>query len=183
MLTGRVPTAIPLSAFMEDAMANIAVRPGEVAPILPFTAELEPYRRMVRDFFNWDPFQTMLPIRVEEPIAGFVPNFEVKETKEAYVIKADLPGVKEADLEITLTGNRLGVTGKRETEKEEKSETYYACEREYGGFTRAFTLPEGADAEHARAELKEGVLTIVLPKRPELQPKRITVKTPEKAKA
>ena len=165
-------------------MANIVVRRGEMAPVLPtFAGEFAPMRRMMGDLLGWDPFRTMLPLRLEEPIVGFAPDFEVKETKEAYVIKADVPGVKEADLEITLTGNQLGINGKRESEKEEKTDTYYACEREYGSFARAFTLPEGADADHARAELKDGVLNIVLPKKPGVQPKHIAVKTPEKAKA
>ncbi len=183
LLLLTIPAAIPPPAFMEATMANIVVRAGEVAPILPRFAEFEPLRHVMRDVLSWDPFRTMLPLQMEERVAGFVPDFEVKETKESYVVKADLPGVKEADLEITLTGNRLGIHGKRESEKEEKTETYYACEREYGSFTRAFTLPEGADVEHTRAELKDGVLTVVLPKKPELQPKRIAVKTPEKARA
>jgi HSP20 family protein len=70
----------------------------------------------------------------------FVPDFEVKETKEGFVFKADVPGIKEKDLEITMTGNRLTISGKREAEMEERSDTYYACERSYGSFTRAFTL-------------------------------------------
>ena len=134
---------------------------------------------------HWDPFRQMVPFYPgEEQPVRFTPDFEVKETKEGFVFKADLPGLKEKDLEITMTGNRLTISGKREAEMEEKTDTYYACERSYGSFTRAFTLPEGTDAgNHSRAELKEGVLTLLLPKKPELQPRRIELKVTDKTKS
>jgi HSP20 family protein len=119
----------------------------------------------------------MAPFWSEEQPARFAPDFEVKETKEGFVFKADVPGVREKDLEITMTGNRLTITGKREAEMAERTDTYYACERSYGSFTRAFTLPEGTDAgDRIRAELNQGVLTLLLPKKPELQPRRIELK-------
>jgi HSP20 family protein len=129
-----------------------------------------------------DPFRQMSPFwPAEEQPVRFAPDFEVKETKEGFEFKADLPGVKEKDLEITMTGNRLTISGKREADMEEKADTYYACERSYGSFTRSFTLPEGTDGEnHSRAELKEGVLTLLLPKKLEQQPRRIEVKVTDK---
>ena len=132
-----------------------------------------------RDFLRFDPFREIAPSFNFEPM-GFVPAFEVKETKEAYEFRADVPGVLEKDIEITRTGNRLTVSGKRESEKEEKGETYYACERSYGSFTRAFTLPEGIDGDHIRAELKDGVLAVLVPKKPEAQPQKIALKPVEK---
>jgi HSP20 family protein len=99
----------------------------------------------------------------------------VKETKDAFIFKADLPGVDEKDLEVTLTGDRMVVSGKRESEKREESDRFYAYERSFGSFSRAFTLPEGVDGEHVQAELKNGVLTLTLAKRPEVQPRRIQV--------
>jgi HSP20 family protein len=133
----------------------------------------------------WDPFRALEDwLRGSEMarVMGggeekFYPTFEVKETKGAYLFKADLPGLKEADLDIALTGNRLTVSGKREAEKEEEGERYYAFERSYGSFTRSFTLPEGIDAEHVDADLKDGVLTLTVPKRPEVQAKKISVKS------
>ncbi len=144
---------------------------------------VDPYQ-WARDLLRWDPFREMDGYAgdVERGAASMMAPFEVKETKEAYVFKADVPGIKEQDLDITLTGNRLVVNGKREAEKEESSDTYYARERSFGSFTRSFTLPEGADGEHVRAELKDGVLTLLLPKKPELQPRKISVKA-EKVKA
>jgi HSP20 family protein len=142
--------------------------------------EFEPFRLM-RDLFRWDPFQEMRPAWSFET-AAYAPAFDIKETKEAFVFKADLPGVREQDLEVTSTGNHLTVSGKREVEKEEKEETFYAYERSFGSFTRAFALPDFADAEHVRAELKNGELTIVVPKLAAAVAKRIPVATGETPK-
>ncbi len=163
-------------------MANITVRKDDAGrQTMPATPAWEPIRWM-RDMMRWDPFREMAPMQADE-MGGFFPAFEVKETKDAFVFKADLPGIQEKDLEIQLTGNRLTLTGKREAEKEEKNDTYFIYERSYGSFARAFTLPEGVDAEHIRAELKDGVLNLVLPKKPEMMPKKIDVKVGEKPKS
>ena len=141
--------------------------------------------RVMRDVLRWDPFREL-----EAAAAGdyglFAPSFDVKENKEGYVFRADLPGVREDDLEISLTGNRLTISGKREQEKREQGETYYATERSYGSFSRAFTLPDGTDGDNVKAELKNGVLQVTVPKKPEVQPRKITIAKDEglsKAKA
>ena len=162
-------------------MANIAVRKeNEAHPALApnWEPRWEPFR-MMRDLMNWDPFREITPFFPQGP-TGFAPSFEIKETKDAYLFKADLPGVKESDLEVTATGNRLTVSGKREAEKQEQTDTYYTCERTYGEFTRAFTLPEGVDMNSVQAELNQGVLTVAIRKAPEAQPKKIAVQTPAK---
>lgn len=151
-------------------MANVTV--SKTPSVRSPAFEFDPYR-MMRDMLRWDPFREMAPV-VQEGIPAFAPAFEVKETKEGYIFKADVPGVLEKDLEITIAENRLTVAGKRETEKTTSEETYYCFERSYGTFTRVFTLPEGADVDHIKAELKDGVLTLQLPKRPEAKPKRIS---------
>lgn len=132
---------------------------------------------------HWDPFQRMAPLWPGEQQARFTPEFEVKETKEGFLFKADVPGIKEKDLEITMTGNRLTITGKREEDTEERTDTYYVCERSYGSFTRSFTLPEGTGGDRIQAALNKGVLTLLLPKKPELQPRRIELKGIEKSKS
>jgi HSP20 family protein len=138
------------------------------------TRDWDPFRAM-RELLSWEPFTEMLPHWPAEHGQLDV-HFDVKETKEAFIFKADLPGIKSEDLDVKLTRNRLTVTGKREAEKTEKGETFYMYERSFGSFTRAFTLPEGVDAEHIDADLKDGVLTLTLPKKPEVQPKQINVK-------
>ena len=106
----------------------------------------------------------------------FFPTFDVKETKDSYVFKGDLPGIKEDDIEVALTGSRLTLSGTRVDEKREEGDQYYAHERSYGTFMRTFTLPDDIDADGVKAEFKDGVLKIVVPKKPEAQPKKISLK-------
>jgi len=131
---------------------------------------------MMQDLMRWDPFREMSRRMLGEETAAFVPTFDVKETKDSFVFRADLPGVKDSDVDISLTGNRLTISGRRQEENKEEGEQFYAYERSYGSFSRSFTLPEGIDAEHVQADLKDGVLNVVLPKKPEVQPKRIALK-------
>ncbi len=138
---------------------------------------------------GWDPFEMMQELMGAEPFrdlarnvlgdGNFIPTFEVKETKDSYLFKADLPGVKESDVEISLSGNMLTISGQREEEKRNEDDRFFAYERAYGRFSRSFTLPEGADTDNVRAELKNGVLTIDVPKKPEVQPRRIEVQSTE----
>ena len=161
-------------------MADLPVRRGSGAGVV--RREWDPFQRM-QELMGFDPFETMSQLLSgrEVPSAGFLPAFDVKETKDSFIFKADLPGVEEKDIEITLTGDRLVVSGKRESEKREENERYFAYERNFGSFSRAFTLPEGVDANNISAELKDGVLHLVLPKLPEVQPKRIQVTSGNKA--
>jgi HSP20 family protein len=157
-------------------MADITVKKTNGGQALaPMAREYDPFRAM-RELLRWDPFKEMTPIWTAEP-GEFAPAFEVKENKDSFLFKADVPGVKEGDLDITVTGNRLSISGSRTEEKEEKNETYYSSERKYGTFTRSYTLPEGADLEHIHADLKAGVLTVAVPKLAEIQPKKIAVKS------
>jgi HSP20 family protein len=143
-------------------------------PMPPAPREADPLRWLMR----WDPFREMAPAWIGAPMVetAFAPAFEVKENKDAFVFKADLPGMKEADVEVKLTGDRLTVSGKREAEREDKDDTFYTYERSYGAFLRAFTLPAGIDADHVHAELKDGVLCVVVPKKAIAQGKTITIK-------
>jgi HSP20 family protein len=158
----------------------------QVAPMAAAAAGASPAAwepaRWISRMMGWDPFREITPFFPEMERLTFAPAFEVKETKDAYLFKADVPGIKEADLDVSLTGNRLTITGKREAEKEDKSDTYYTYERTYGSFTRSFTLPEGIDVEKIRADMKDGVLNVTLPKKPEAQPKKIPVATAEQKK-
>ncbi len=142
-------------------------------------AEWNPMR-MMRDLLRWDPFREMAPAFASVPALERMewnPSFDVTETKDSYLFKADVPGVKKEDLEITTTGNRIQISGKRDTSREDKTDTIYTYEREYGSFCRTFTLPDGADVEHAKSELKDGVLTLVIPKLPAAQAKKIPIAT------
>jgi HSP20 family protein len=162
-------------------MADLTVQkktPSE--PPMVARREWDPFRVM-RDMLRWDPFREMAPAIAAET-QMYAPAFEVKETKESFVFKADVPGLNEQDLEVSLTGNRLSITGKRDAEKEDKTDTFYMYERSYGTFSRSFTLPDQADVEHVKAELKSGELTIVIPKAPTAVAKRIPVAGGDKPK-
>jgi HSP20 family protein len=158
-------------------MANIAVRnEKQIAPVLDIPEPVQ----MLRDLLRWNPFREIAPHLMEG--SNFVPAFEVRESKDRFVFMADLPGVKEADLEINLAGARLFIAGSRKPEVVvEEHETYFTSERAYGPFQRSFTLPEGIDPEHIVAELKEGVLTLVVPKTAEMKSRKILLKTGPKS--
>jgi HSP20 family protein len=106
---------------------------------------------------------------------GFNPRFDVKEIETGYVIVADLPGVKEEDLGVSLAGNQLTVSGRREEEQRDEGRGYLAVERAQGSFARTFSLPDNVDAESLTADLDDGVLTVHVPKRPEAQAKKIRI--------
>jgi HSP20 family protein len=156
----------------EKTMTEIAKKNGGALP------EWNPLRAM-REMLRWDPFREMAPMFPMFPSAferlEWNPRFDVTDTKDAYQFKADVPGVKKEDLEITTTGNRIQISGKRASEEEKKTDTVYTYERQYGSFSRVFTLPNGADIEHAKSELKDGVLTLVIPKLVEAQSKKIPI--------
>lgn len=161
-------------------MANLSIRRGEqrqpLASIWDPARMMDPLRmmdpfRMIRDFFGSDPFASMVPAAS----AIFTPDIEIKETKDGYALKIDLPGVREQDLDVSITGNRLTVSGKREEEERREDDRFFAYERSYGAFSRSFVLPEGADLEKTKAELKNGVLDITVPKKAEMQPRRIEI--------
>jgi len=150
-------------------MTILRTREPQVLPAA--AASLEPFRLM-RDFLRWDPLRDY---DLGAPAAAFMPSFDVKESPDAYQLKADLPGILEADLEISLESNRLTVAGKREVETTKDGERWHLAERSNGSFSRTFTLPEDVDSEKVVAELRNGVLTLMVPKRPEVRPKKISV--------
>lgn len=165
-------------------MANLIRRrerePGSLARVWdPFRTE--PFQLM-RDLLNWDPFREMQSMMGWSG-RSFIPDVELKETKDSYVFKMDLPGVEEKDLDISVTGNELQISGKREEEERKEDDRYYAYERSYGSFCRSFTLPEGANADDVTAELKHGVLSVKIAKRPEVHARRITIQSAEKQPA
>jgi HSP20 family protein len=136
-------------------------------------AAWEPFR-MMDALLRWDPFRDNRGW-FTRGAESYLPHFDVKETGDAYLFTADLPGVKESDLDISLAGNMLTVSGKREEEQREEGEQYHATERSYGQFTRSFSLPDTADTGNVQASLKDGVLHLHVPKKPEVQPRRIPI--------
>jgi HSP20 family protein len=122
---------------------------------------------MARELLSWDPFFSA------RPASAFAPPFEVKETNDAFVLKADLPGVAEADLDIAVHNNVLTVSGSRQSEERKEGESYALYERQFGSFSRSFALPDIADGERIEARLDRGVLTLTIVKKAEAKPRKI----------
>jgi HSP20 family protein len=155
-------------------MGSLVRRDPEQAFGMPRSAGWEP-TQLMREMLSLDPFRALSAF-APRTMTSWTPQFDVKETPDSYVILADLPGMQEADIDISLSGNRLLVSGRREDEAEDEGESYFTYERSYGAFSRSFTLPEGIDSDKAEAVLRHGVLTLTLPKIHEVKPRKIAVK-------
>jgi HSP20 family protein len=105
----------------------------------------------------------------------WIPAMDLIETGEHFVLKADLPGISENDVNIEVENNVLTVSGERKTEHEEKHEGYYRLERATGAFARSLTLPEGIDAEAVSATFDNGVLEVRIPKPAQAQPRKVQI--------
>ena len=128
----------------------------------------------VRKLSEWEHFLDLDVTRVArevEPV--FVPTIDILETDAFFCILADLPGIRQDHLEIVRTAGRITVSGLREPEHWGAGASYYALERTFGRFSRSFSLPAGSCPDQTCATLKDGVLTVMVPKTPQLQPSRI----------
>jgi HSP20 family protein len=146
---------------------SLALRNGNSSPAQA-TRYRDPFS-VARELLSWDPFFS------GRPASAFSPAFEVKETNEAFVLKADLPGVAEADLDIAVHNNVLTVSGTRQAEERREGESYALYERQFGSFSRSFSLPDMADGERIEAKLDRGVLTLTITKKAEAKPRKIAL--------
>ncbi len=146
---------------------SLALRNGTQAPLRP--RYRDPFS-MARELLSWDPFFS------GRPASAFAPAFEVKETNDAFVLRADLPGVTEADLDIAVHNNVLTVAGGRQAEERKEGESYALYERQFGSFSRSFSLPDQADGDRIEAKLDRGVLTLTIGKKAEAKPRKIALK-------
>jgi HSP20 family protein len=109
-------------------------------------------------------------------VADWVPTVDISESDGEYLIKAELPEVKKEDVKVTVENGVLTLQGERRQEKEEKSKRFHRVERSYGSFVRSFSLPESVDESSVKADYKDGVLNLHLPKSEKVKPKAIDVK-------
>ena len=135
-------------------------------------------RRSVGDFFDdfqtaWDEFT---PSRWESRESMWHPRVDVNEKKDEFVVSAEVPGLTEKDIKITLKENHLTISGEKKVETELKDDEYHCCERRYGKFERSFILPTEVNVEKADAKVKDGILKIRLPKSEKVKAKEITIK-------
>lgn len=154
-------------------MANLIRRENTQAPTRATANTWDPFRLM-ESMLGWEPFTSLMPSLGTGTGQSYLPRFDVKETKDRYVFTADLPGIKEEDVNVSLTGNQLVISGKREEEEtKEEAGKWHLYERSYGSFNRSFALPDGVDSDQVTADLKDGVLTVTVGKKAEVQPRRI----------
>ena len=145
-----------------------------VTPWRPF-GEIEDWERRFEDFFG----RPMLRLPVEEK--GWMPVLDIFEKDDKFVVKAELPGMKEEDIDVSVVGDALMIKGEKKTETEVKEENYYRCERAYGSFYRSVPLPSTVDANKVEANFEDGVLEVTLPKSAEIKPKKIAVAAKKRA--
>jgi HSP20 family protein len=122
-----------------------------------------------RDLFGWDPLSD------NRAAVAFSPAFEVKETNDRFEVRADLPGVKEENLDVSLHNGVLSITGSRASEERKEGESFYLYERQFGSFSRSFALPDTADGERIEAKLDAGVLHLTIGKKVEAKPRKIAL--------
>jgi HSP20 family protein len=137
---------------------------------------------------RWDPFREAVAMQnrvnslfrdlhdgQEGATSKFVPAVDIYEDAKKVVLKLEVPGVDQKDLDIRVENHTLTVKGERKFEAEEKEQNFHRIERRYGSFFRAFTLPTTVDTESVQANYNNGVLKLELAKKPEAQPKQIKV--------
>jgi HSP20 family protein len=111
----------------------------------------------------------------QSELAVWSPSVDIFETENELVVKADLPDVQEKDMDVRVENNTLTIRGERKFDREVQEESYLRVERAYGTFTRSFSLPNTVNAEAIRAEYRNGVLTVRMPKREESKPRQIRI--------
>jgi HSP20 family protein len=142
--------------------------------------ELEEMERRFDDVFG----RPLLPAvwrRIPTMEMGWAPVIDVFEKEDKFMVKAELPGMKEEDIDVSVVGNTLTIRGERTAESEVKEDDYYCCERSYGSFSRSIAVPSNVDAQKIEANYEDGVLEVSLPKKPEVKPKKVTVSAKKKA--
>jgi len=140
----------------------------------------EPFKEADRFFRSFSPtLFTRWPRQFDENGGTkheWAPAADITESEKEYLVKAELPGVKREDVKVTLADGVLTIEGERKQEKEEKGGKTHRIERFYGSFCRSFTLPENADAQNIRAEGKDGVLSVHVPKLKTEKSKAVAIK-------
>jgi HSP20 family protein len=138
-------------------------------PIREFSTLQDRMNRLFRDSFS--------PEAQDQSLAksSFSPAVDVYEDEHNITLKLEVPGVDEKDIDVQVENNTLTVHGERKFEKEEKEENFRRVERQYGSFTRSFTLPQTVDAEKVSASYDKGILKITLARKAEAKPKQIKV--------
>src|SRR5690348_7596877 len=165
----QVKKAVPAQSAVPDVWRSFRSEMDRVFDRFSNSFGFPAMRRM----FDLEPFW-----RQETSFTFVAPAIDVMESETTYKITAELPGINEKDIEVSITGDALILKGEKRQEREEKEKNRYLCERAYGAFQRSLPIPDGVDREAMAAEFSKGVLTVTLPKSKEAQKqqKKIEVK-------
>ena len=144
----------------------------QLIPWRPFGGELSSFHREMDRL--WDRFFGETPF-ARLPSEEWAPSIDVSETKDNFIVKAELPGLEAKDVNVTVSGNLLTIKGEKKKEEEEKDEHHYCSERYYGSFQRVFQLPTSVQADKVEATFDKGVLKVTIPKAEEAKKKEIEV--------
>ena len=153
---------MPEVAKKEDVAGTPAPRYAD--PFAAFRSEVD---RVFENFFGgngFGAFPTLRPISAGSAMTDISPDIDVKESDKAITVTAELPGIDEKDVEVTLRDRVLTLKGEKKTEREEEKEDLHIRERSYGSFRRSFTLPDTVEEEGVTADFAKGVLTVKIPK-------------------
>ena len=160
---------------MADTMVPVKKTDAPAPAMEPFRAFRGEMDRLFDRFFSGLSWPMMRRPLWREPAWDFETTFEmgapkvdVTEDEKGYKLSAELPGLTEKEIEVSLADGMLTLKGEKKQEKEEKTKQYWLSERTYGSFQRTFALPEGVDPEKVTAQFAKGVLTLTLPKKPEV---------------
>jgi len=134
--------------------------------------EIDTFKREMDRMFD-DLFQPSSEL--SESSLSWYPSVDVKETKDEFVISAEVPGMSKDDIKINISDNTLTIKGEKKEEKKEENHNYHRVERRFGSFQRSFTLPTHIEDKKVKASYKDGVLTISMPKKEEAKPKEIPI--------
>jgi HSP20 family protein len=115
------------------------------------------------------------PTEGDQGISRLFPPADVIENKDSFIVRAELPGLKKEDIKVTLQNNVFTINGEKKKEQEVKDQTFHKVERSYGTFHRSFELPVQVNPDDIKAEFKDGILTVELPKIEEAKPKEISI--------
>ena len=140
--------------------------------------EMESLQRRMNDLLESSPFRRSNLAAEDENITlpEWSPLVDIAEDDKEYLLKVELPEVRKEDVKVTVEGGTLTIAGERKTENEEKGRKFHRVERYYGHFERSFAIPDDAEADHVKAEFKDGVLHVHLAKSERARPKQIEVK-------
>jgi HSP20 family protein len=154
-------------------------RPGRGMTLWRPFRELDELQRRFEDFMPFWPALRRLPFDERE----WVPAIDMYEKDNKYIVKTELPGMKEEDIDVSVSAGRLTIKGEKKSESEIKEEDYYRSERSYGRFFRSIDLPSDADSDKIEASFENGILEVAIAKTETARPKKVLVSPAKKSKA